>query len=69
MISGYILQQEQLINVFVLIDIRHDPQQIDNEFIDWLGEHEIPFLSYSQKPINWDPSKQNKTRLIGCKDE
>jgi len=43
MISSYILQREQLINVFVLIDIRHDPQQIDLEFIDWLGQSNIPF--------------------------
>ena len=43
MIAQYILQREQLANVFVLIDIRHDPQQIDREFIDWLGQSSIPF--------------------------
>ena len=43
MIAGYILQRKQLANVFVLIDIRHDPQKIDREFIDWLGESNIPF--------------------------
>ncbi|MBO5602045.1 MAG: YihA family ribosome biogenesis GTP-binding protein [Prevotella sp.] len=43
MISSYILQREQLINVFVLIDIRHDPQTIDVEFINWLGQSSIPF--------------------------
>ena len=43
MISSYILQREQLANVFVLIDIRHDPMTIDREFIDWLGESSIPF--------------------------
>lgn len=42
-ISGYILQRQQLANVFVLIDIRHDVQKIDREFIDWLGESDIPF--------------------------
>jgi len=31
------------VNVFVLIDVRHDPQAIDREFIDWLGESSIPF--------------------------
>ncbi len=40
---SYILQREQLINVFVLIDIRHEPQKIDVEFIDWLGQSNIPF--------------------------
>ncbi len=43
MISEYILRREQLSNVFVLIDIRHDMQEIDNQFINWLGESEIPF--------------------------
>ena len=43
MISGYILQREQLINLFVLIDVRHDQQKIDREFIDWLGESGVPF--------------------------
>lgn len=43
MIRSYILQREQLVNLFVLIDIRHDQQKIDREFIDWLGASGIPF--------------------------
>lgn len=43
MITTYILQRRQLTNVFVLIDIRHEPQQIDTMFIDWLGKSSIPF--------------------------
>mgnify|MGYP002625803372 FL=1 len=43
MISGYILQRETLTNLFVLIDSRHAPQQIDLEFMQWLGESGIPF--------------------------
>lgn len=43
MIQGYILQREQLVNVFVLIDIRLEPQKIDLEFIDWLGASNVPF--------------------------
>lgn len=43
LIEGYILNREQLANLFVLIDIRHDPQKIDMEFLDWLGEHDVPF--------------------------
>lgn len=43
MITSYILQREQLVNVFVLIDIRHEPQKIDLEFIDWLGQSSVPF--------------------------
>ena len=43
MISSYILQRPQLANVFVLVDIRHEQQAIDREFIDWLGQSGIPF--------------------------
>lgn len=43
MIDGYILQREQLCNVFVLIDIRHPQQKIDRTFVDWLGQMQIPF--------------------------
>ena len=43
MIRGYILQREQLVNVFVLVDIRLNPQAIDLEFINWLGLSGIPF--------------------------
>ncbi len=43
MISSYILQRRQLVNTFVLIDIRHDPMKIDTDFINWLGESGIPF--------------------------
>ncbi|MGI6232178.1 MAG: ribosome biogenesis GTP-binding protein YihA/YsxC [Prevotella sp.] len=43
MIESYILQRQQLANVFVLVDIRHEQQRIDREFIDWLGQMQIPF--------------------------
>ena len=43
MISSYILRREQLVNVFLLIDVRHNPQKIDTEFMTWLGENGIPF--------------------------
>ena len=43
MITSYILRREQMMNLFLLIDVRHDPQRIDMEFIEWLGENGIPF--------------------------
>lgn len=43
MITGYLLERNQLTNVFVLIDIRHEQQPIDRQFIDWLGECQVPF--------------------------
>lgn len=43
MIESYILHRRQMVLLFVLIDIRHEPQKIDMEFLDWLGENEVPF--------------------------
>ena len=43
MIRGYILEREQLVNVFVLIDVRLEPQAIDLEFMNWLGVSGVPF--------------------------
>ena len=42
-IEDYILEREQLTCLFVLIDCRHDPQKIDLEFMEWLGENGVPF--------------------------
>ena len=42
-ISSYVLGREQMTLLFVLIDSRHEPQKIDLEFIDWLGENGVPF--------------------------
>ena len=42
-IEDYILEREQLTNLFILLDCRHEPQKIDLEFIEWAGENGIPF--------------------------
>lgn len=42
-IESYILKREQMTNLFLLIDSRHEPQKIDMEFMVWLGENGIPF--------------------------
>ena len=42
-ITSYFLERKQLINAFVLIDIRHEPQAIDMEFMEWMGTQQIPF--------------------------
>lgn len=43
MISSYILGREDMTLLFLLLDIRHEPQKIDLQFIEWLGENEVPF--------------------------
>ena len=44
MISEYLLKRTNLMCLFVLIDCRHDPQAIDQEFMQWLSEKGIPFV-------------------------
>ena len=43
MIEDYLRKRESLVNVFVLIDSRHKPQKIDLEFVNKMGEWQIPF--------------------------
>lgn len=43
LITNYILNRKNLVNLFVLIDARHTPQKIDIEFIEWCGENSVPF--------------------------
>lgn len=42
-ITAYFRERKQLISAFVLVDIRHAPQTVDLAFMQWLGEHGIPF--------------------------
>ncbi len=42
-ITNYFEQREQLVCSFVLVDIRHEPQKVDMEFMEWMGENGIPF--------------------------
>jgi len=43
MIEGYIRQRETLVNLFVLVDARHTPQDLDLEFVNKMGEWQVPF--------------------------
>lgn len=42
-ITNYILNRKNLVNLFVLVDIRHEPQVIDLEFMEWCGQNDVPF--------------------------
>lgn len=67
MITSYILQREQLVNVFVLIDIRHGFMPIDREFIDWLGRSSVPFSIIFTKADKLGPVKA-RTSVEGYMD-
>jgi GTP-binding protein len=59
-IENYILYREKLTCLFVLIDSRHEPQQIDIEFMEWLGENGIPFSIVFTKIDKLSKSKLNE---------
>jgi len=59
-IENYIIEREQLTNLFVLLDCRHSPQLIDLEFLEWLGECGIPFSIVFTKIDKISRSKLNE---------
>ena len=60
MISDYLINRKNLISLFVLIDSRHELQNIDSDFMQWLAENEIPFSIIFTKT-----DKLSKTKLSG----
>ncbi len=60
-IQGYILNREQLTNLFLLIDSRLEPQKIDLEFIEWLGVNGIPFSIVFTKMDKQSPTRSKES--------
>jgi len=60
-IQGYILNREQLTNLFLLIDSRLEPQKIDLEFIEWLGISGIPFSIVFTKMDKQSPTRSKES--------
>ena len=54
-ITKYFEDRAQMICAFVLIDSRHEPQPIDMEFMQWLGEHNVPFCIIFTKADKMKP--------------
>jgi GTP-binding protein len=42
-ITKYLIHRQNLLNTFHLVDIRHEPQEIDLKFMEWMAKHELPF--------------------------
>lgn len=55
-ITEYFLKRQQLVSAFVLVDIRHEPQKIDLEFMEWLGSNGIPFAIVFTKADKLKPA-------------
>jgi GTP-binding protein len=75
MIRGYLLNRQNMMSVFVLVDARHDPQKNDLEFIEWLGMSKIPFVivftkadKLSKNQLEQSIAKYKKT-LLGSWEE
>lgn len=64
MIEDYILERENLVNLFVLIDSRIEPQKIDLEFIEWLGENQVPFSMVFTKIDKLKNNQLNKNLKV-----
>ena len=75
-ITDYFLERKQMVNAFVLIDIRHEPQPIDLAFMEWMGTKELPFSivftkadKLSQNKIESTVQKYLDTLLAGVWEE
>lgn len=66
MIKNYIINREQMTNLFVLIDGRHAPQRIDMEFMEWLGENEVPFSIVFTKLDKLSSTAAKKSVEVYC---
>lgn len=66
MIENYLRKRENLVNIFVLIDSRHEPQKVDLDFVNQLGEWELPFclvFTKADKETQKEVSKNVKSFL------
>jgi GTP-binding protein len=59
-ITNYFKQRKQLVSAFLLIDIRHEPQPIDLNFMQWLGENYIPFSIVFTKADKLKPAARER---------
>ncbi|HEU4575996.1 MAG TPA: ribosome biogenesis GTP-binding protein YihA/YsxC [Chitinophagaceae bacterium] len=65
MIEDYIRKRENLVTLFVLIDSRHAPQDIDLSFVNQLGEWQIPFvLVFTKSDKNKDQQTHNQVQAF-----
>lgn len=67
-IESYILHREQMVNLFLLIDCRHKPQKNDKEFMQWLGENEVPFSIVFTKLDKMSSSAAKRAIELYCSE-
>ncbi len=59
-ITQYFSKRQQLALAFVLIDCRHKPQKVDLEFMQWMGENQVPFSIIFTKQDKMKPNALTK---------
>lgn len=75
LITNYILNRKNLVNLFILVDSRHTPQKIDLEFMQWCGESDVPFSIIFTKADKMKPGalsdniENYKTELLKTWEE
>lgn len=67
MIKQYLLNRKQLMSTFFLIDIRHKPQKIDLNFLQWMGENQLPFAIVFTKSDKLNRANVEKNHNIYLK--
>lgn len=66
MIKSYIMTRQEMTNLFVLVDSRHEPQKIDLDFMSWLGENGVPFSIVFTKMDKLSPNAAKKLTALYC---
>lgn len=64
MIEDFLNYRENLMSIFVLVDSRHEPQKIDLQFIEWLGNSQLPFSIVFTKTDKISPGQLAKNISI-----
>lgn len=67
-IQSYLINRENLMCTFVLLDSRHEPQRIDLDFMEWMGEKGLPFVMVFTK-IDKQSSSQTQKNIMRYKNK
>ncbi|WP_298898244.1 ribosome biogenesis GTP-binding protein YihA/YsxC [uncultured Psychroserpens sp.] len=67
-ITNYFETRRQLVSAFVLVDVRHEPQKIDLEFMEYLGVNQIPFSIIFTKADKLKPKAIERNVEVYCQE-
>ncbi len=65
----YLLKRKNLVTTFILIDIRHEPQKVDLEFLEWIGTNQLPFVIVFTKADKVTGVSKKKALIAGYEKE